>query len=115
VLKGTQDGISNYTPEAKELRSDSKIFGWGAQRVLSLPDGTALAQADKVAVFGNLAHVYAGIVPGFRIDILTEGSVDDGGSLVSLADTGQVAVRVIEYFDSVVVDANAFAIGRMGA
>lgn len=114
ALKKTKDGINNYTPEARELRSDSQIFGWGTQRVLSLPDGTALSASDKVAIFGNLGHVYAGVVPGFRIDMLTEGTVDDGGSGVSLADTGQVAIRVIEWFDSVVVDANAFSIGIMG-
>src|SRR5207248_141485 len=115
TLKGIKDGINNYTAEARELRGEGKIFGWDAQRVLSLPDGTALVAADKVCVFGNLSHVWVGLVPGFRIDVLTEGSVDDGGSLVSLADTGQIAIRVIEYFDSVVIDASAFAIGIMGS
>jgi hypothetical protein len=91
------------------------MFGWGTQRVLSLPDGSALSQNDKVCVFGNLANVWVGLVPGFRVDLLTEGSIDDGGSLVSLADTGQVGIRVIEFFDSLVIDASAFSIGVMGA
>ena len=111
ALKKITDGIQNYTPEARELRSESKIFGWDTQRVLSLPDGTALSAADKVAIFGNLGHVFCGLVPGFRIDLLTEGTVDS----VSLADTGSVAIRVIEYFDSVVIDPSAFSIGRMAA
>jgi hypothetical protein len=114
-LKKKKDGIQNYTPEARELRSESKIFGYGAQRVLSLPDGTASSAADKVAVFGNLAFVWCGVEPGYRIDLLTEGSIDDGGSLVSLADTGQIGVRVIEWFDSVVIDPSALSIAVLGA
>jgi hypothetical protein len=68
-----------------------------------------------VAVFGNLAYVWCGYEPGFRIDLLTEGSIDDGGSLVSLADTGQVGVRVIEYFDEVVIDSSALSILALAA
>ena len=101
--------------ESRELRNNSQIFGYGASRVLSLPDGTALTAADKVAVFGNLGHVWCGIEPGFRILIADQGATDNGGSDVNLFDTAQVAIRVLELFDSVVVDASAFSIGQMAA
>lgn len=114
VLKGITDGTGRYMDETRDLRNNSTIFGYGASRVLSLPDGTALSAADKVAVFGNLAHVWCGVEPGFRVLIADQGSTDDSGTVL-LFDTAQVAIRVLEFFDSVVVDASAFAIGRMGA
>lgn len=115
ALKAKKDGNQVYLDEARDLRNGQKIFGYGAQRVLSLPDGTSLAQNDKVGVFGNLAHVWCGIEPGFRIAIADQGSTDNGGSDVNLFDTAQVAIRVIEFFDSVVVDEEAFSQIRLGA
>jgi HK97 family phage major capsid protein len=114
VLKGLKDGTGRYLDETHDLRNNSQIFGWGVDRVLSLPDGTSLAQNDKVAVFGNLAHVWCGVEPGYRVLIADQGVTDDSGD-VNLFDTDQVAIRVVEFFDSVVVDPSAFAIGRMGA
>jgi HK97 family phage major capsid protein len=113
MKKKKETGTGAYMDEAKELRSLKQIFGYHAQRVLSLPTTAALASGGsgtKVAVFGNLGYVWCGYEPGLRVDLMTEGSIDDGGSLVSLADTGQVGVRVIEFFDNVVVDGNAFSI-----
>jgi HK97 family phage major capsid protein len=115
LKKKKEVGTGAYLDEAKELRSQKQIFGYGVQRTLSLPDGTALSTGDKVGIFGNLKYVWCGYEPGLRIDILTEGSIDDGGSLVSLADTGQVGVRVIEFFDNVVIDANGLSILAIAA
>ena len=115
TLKGAKDGTGRFLDEAKDLRSNSEIFGYGASRVLSLPDGSALSAGDKVAIFGNLQHVWCGTEPGFRILIADQGITDNGGSDVNLFDTAQVAVRVVEFFDSVVVDPEAFSIGQMGA
>ena len=106
LRKAKEDDSSNvYLDEARKLRNDGKIFGYENRNALSLPDGTSLAVNDKVAVFGNLAHVWAGIEPGFRISILEEGLV---GS-VPLGETAQVAVRVLEFFDHVVIDEEAFS------
>ena len=113
VLKGKKDGTGRYLDETRELRNENKIFGHGCQRVLSLPDGSSLASTDKVAVFGNLAHVWCGVEPGFRIAIADQGATDNGGSEVNLFDTAQVALRVLEFFDSVVVDEEAFTIAHM--
>lgn len=116
TLKGIKDGTGRYLDETRDLRNDSQIFGWGAQRVLSLPNGSSLAQNDKVAVFGNLAHVWCGVEPGFRILIADQATTDNsGGADVNLFDTAQAAIRVVEFFDSVVVDPSAFSIGKMGA
>ena len=115
TLKGAKDGTGRFLDEAKDLRSNSEIFGYGCSRVLSLPDGSSLSAGDKVAVFGNLQHVWCGTEPGFRILIADQGATDNGGSEVNLFDTAQAAVRVVEFFDSVVVDAEGFAIGQMAA
>lgn len=108
-LKKKKDGMNNYLDEAKELRNGKQVFGYEAKRVLSLPDGTSLAAADKVAVFGNLAHVWCGYEPGFRVDVLDQATIDDNGTPVLLGDTAQAAIRVIEFFDSVVVDNSALS------
>lgn len=115
TLKGIKDGTGRYMEEANELRNDKTIFGYNRQRVLSLPDGSSLAALDKVGIFGNLAHVWCGTEPGFRVDILDQATINDGSSDVSLGETGQAAVRVIEFFDSVVIDAEGFTIASMGA
>lgn len=115
VLKGKKDGMGQYLEECRELRNNRKIFGYNTQRVLSLPDGSSLAAADKVGVFGNLGHVWCGVEAGFRILIADQGVTDNGGSDVNLFDTAQVAIRVMEMFDSVVIDPEAFAIASMGA
>jgi HK97 family phage major capsid protein len=108
-LKKKKDGMNNYTDEARELRNSKQVFGYEAKRVLSLPDGTSIAAADKVAVFGNLAHVWCGYEPGFRVDVLDQATIDDNGTPVLLGDTAQAAIRVIEFFDSVVVDNSALS------
>lgn len=115
VLKGKKDGTGRYLDEARELRNDKTIFGYGRQRVLSLPDGTALSASDKVGVFGNLAHVWCGVEPGFRVAIADQAMTDNGGADVNLFDTAQVAIRVLEFFDSVVIDDEAFSIAQVAA
>ncbi len=116
-LKKKKDTTGVYLDESRELRNQKKIFGYSAQRVLSLPDGIspALALDDKVGIFGNLGHVWCGFEPGFRVDILDQATIDDGGSPVSLGETAQASVRVIEFFDSVVVDPNALSILKLAA
>ncbi len=76
--------------------------------MLSLPDGSALSANDKVGIFGNLGHVWCGTEPGFRVDILDQATINDGSSDVSLGETAQASVRVIEFFDAVVVDPEGF-------
>lgn len=115
LKKKKETGTGAYLEETRELRNDKKIFGYEAKRVLSLPDGSSLSEDDKVGVFGNLNHVWCGIEPGFRILIADQGVTDNGGSDVNLFDTAQVAVRVLEMFDSVVVDDEAFSIAKMAA
>ena len=113
LKKKKETGTGAYLDEAKELRNLKSIFGYRARRGLSLPNGTSLASGDKVGIFGNLQHVWCGVEAGFRIDMLTEGTIDDNGTPVSLADTAQAAVRVLEFFDSVVVDPEALSIAQM--
>ena len=54
ALKKKTDGTGRYLDEARELRSDKQIFGYGRQRVLSLPTGAAVAAADKAASSATL-------------------------------------------------------------
>ncbi len=117
TLKGKKDGVGAYLDEARELRNLKKIFGYNAQRVLSLPDGIspALALNDKVAIFGNLQHVWCGVEGGFRVAIADQAMSDNGGADVNLFDTAQVAIRVLEFFDSVVVDDEAFSVAKLAA
>jgi HK97 family phage major capsid protein len=98
-----KDSTSVYLDEARELRNSRQIFGFDAKRVLTLP--TAPVTGQKYAIFGDLSYVWCGVEPGFRIKILEEGTVDG----VSLADTAQVSVRVLEFFDNVVIDNKAFS------
>lgn len=115
-LKAQKDGTGNYLDESRELRNQKQIFGYGAQRTLSLQDGSSLSAADKVAVFGNLKHVWCGTEPGFRMLIADQGVTDNAsGTDVNLFDTAQVAIRVMEFFDCVVVDNEAFSIASMAA
>jgi HK97 family phage major capsid protein len=117
LKKKKETGTGAYLDEAKELRNQKQIFGYEAKRVLSLPDGISpvLATDDKVAIFGNLKHVWCGTEPGFRIAIADQGATDNGGSEVNLFDTAQVAIRVLEFFDSVVVDSEAFSMTKLAA
>lgn len=110
-LRKKKDGNSIYLDEARELRNQKKIFGYDAKRVLSMPDGSSLSTGDKVAIFGDLSYVWCGVEPGFRIKMLEEGSVDS----TNLAETGQVAIRVIEFFDNVVIDNEAFSQLKLAA
>lgn len=110
-----KDGQGRYLDEARELRNSRQIFGYNARRVLSLPDGTSLAANDKVALFGDLSYVWCGVEPGYRITVLDQATIDDNGSDVKLGDTAQAAIRVIEFFDSVVVDNAAFSQLKLAA
>jgi HK97 family phage major capsid protein len=115
-LKAQKSGTGEYLDESRELRNQKQIFGYGAQRVYSMQDGSSLSAGNKVAVFGNLKHVWCGTEPGFRILIADQGVTDNsGGADVNLFDTAQVAIRVMEFFDSVVVDPEAFSIASMAA
>jgi len=106
-----ETGTGAYLDEARELRNNRKIFGYEAKRALSLPAAGPFATGDKVAVFGDLSYVWCGVEPDFRIKLLEEGSVDS----TNLAETAQVALRVIEYFDNVVIDNEAFAQAKFAA
>jgi hypothetical protein len=114
LKKKKENGTGAYLDEAKELRNSKSIFGYGVSRVLSMPFST-LATNDKVAIFGNLAHVWCGVEPGFRILINETGKVDNGGSDVDLFQTGAVSVRVHEYFSSVVVDEESLSKIKLAA
>lgn len=115
-LKAQKNGTGEYLDESRELRNQKNIFGYGAQRTLSLQDGSTLSALDKVAVFGNLKHVWCGTEPGFRMLIADQGVTDNAsGADVNLFDTAQVAIRVMEFFASVVVDDEAFSIASMAA
>lgn len=109
LKKKTETGTGAYLDEAKELRNTGKIFGYEACTTLSLPTSSALAENDKIAIFGNLARVFVGLEGGFRILINETGKVDNGGSDVDLYSTGAVSIRVISFFDNVVVDEEGFS------
>ncbi len=115
ALKKKKESTGAYLEEARELRNQGKIFAYEACTTLSLPNGTSLAQDDKVAIFGNLSRVFCGIEPGFRILINETGSVDNGGSDVDLYQTASVSIRVLQFFDNVVVDEEGFSKIKLGA
>ena len=117
MKKAKETGTGAYLEEARELRNEGKIFGYEACTTLSLPNGTspALAADDKVAIFGNLARVFVGVEPGFRILINETGLVDNGGSDVDLYQTSSVSIRVTQFFDSVVVDEEGFSKIKLAA
>lgn len=114
-LKKKQNGTGDYLAEARELRSESKIFGYEAVTTLSMPSGSGLAAGNKVAIFGNLARVFCGVEGGFRVLMNETGLVDNGGSDVDLYQTAQVSIRVLSYFDNVVIDEEGFSKIKLAA
>jgi HK97 family phage major capsid protein len=115
LKKKKETGTGAYLDEARELRNQGKIFGYEACTTLSLPNGSGLAANDKVAILGNLARVFVGIEPDFRILMNDTGSVDNGGSNVDLYQTSSVSMRVLQFFDSVVIDEESFSKIKLAA
>jgi HK97 family phage major capsid protein len=93
--------------------AERNLLGYGYTHVPDMPSAPAVT--DKFAVFGDLSNVWLGLRGGLRLDLLTEGSIDVNGTVVHLGATAQYALRVIEYFDSEVIDANAIAVLKRNA
>lgn len=92
---------------------EREMLGYGYSHVPDMTSSPAALAA--FGVFGDLSNVWLGLRGGLRIDLLTEGTIDLAGTPVSLAETAQYALRVIEYFDSEVIDNNAFCVIKRGA
>jgi HK97 family phage major capsid protein len=114
-LKKKKSGTGEYLDESRELRNEGKIFGYEAVTTLSMPSGVGLAAGNKVAIFGNLARVFCGLEGGFRVLVNETGSVDNGGSDVDLYQTAQVSIRVLSFFDNVVIDEEGFSKIKLAA
>lgn len=114
-LKKKQNGTGDYLAETRELRNEAKIFGYEAVTTLSLPSGSGLATGNKVAIFGNLARVFCGVEGGFRVLVNETGSVEGGSGDVDLYQTAQVSIRVLSFFDNVVIDEEGFSKIKLAA
>ena len=84
---------------------------WGYPYMEVTAMASAPAAATAFAVIGDPKKVVFATRGGLRVDLLTEGSV--GG--VSLAETAQYSLRVIENQDNQVLDTSAFNVIKTNA
>ncbi|MGE0536645.1 MAG: phage major capsid protein [Pirellulales bacterium] len=100
-----QKGQDNYHwTNVQELKHNKMIHGFDVKRVptmSSAPDVTT-----RFAAFGDLKKVVCGVRPGFRVELMSQGSVDS----VNLNETNSYAVRVTEFFDADCIDDSAFSL-----
>lgn len=80
-----------------------EIWGQPSHRVIDMPSAPAANTA--FASFVNLSFVYFGHRPQIFIDLLKEATIDS----VNLATSSGMALRMIEYVDTELIDDNAVA------
>lgn len=98
-------GNDNYHwASVQELKHDKRVHGYDIKRVPGM--ATAPTADVHTGVFGDLGYMVCGVRPGFRIELLSQGTVDS----INLNETASYAIRVIEFFDNDSIDDNAFSI-----
>lgn len=103
-------GNDNYHwTTVQELKMGKQIHGFDVKRVVSMSQAPAVN--TRCAVFGNLSYVWCGVRPGYKIDLLNQGTVDS----VNLNETNSYAIRVTEFFDNDCIDDEAVAILKTAA
>lgn len=80
-----------------------EIWGHATHRIIDMPSAPSVATA--FASFGNPKYTYFGFYPGIWVDVLKEATIDS----VDLAAKAGMALRLIEYVDTKLIDNNAIA------
>ena len=109
VLAKSKGNDNYHWANVQELKSDKRVHGFDMKRVVSMSQAPAVS--TNFMAFGNLAHMWCGVRPGYRIELQSQGTVDS----VNLNETNSYALRVTEFFDNDSVDDEAFSILKTAA
>jgi HK97 family phage major capsid protein len=102
-------GNDNYYWNDVAGKRPNTIHGHKYHRIIDMPSAPAAETA--FACFGNPKYTYFGYRPGIFVDVLKEATIDS----VDMASSAGMALRLIEYVDTKLIDNNAVAVLKTGA
>lgn len=108
-LKKAKDGQARYHFSIEEMMREKRVNGNRFRRVPYLP--SAPSASTKFGLFGNLKYTWVGIRPGIQVEIANQGIVGN----TNLWQTGQKAIRFIEFWDYALVDDGSLSVLKTGA
>lgn len=108
VLQKLKGNDNYYWGDVSQSRT-RQIWGHPAHRVPDMPSAPAAGAA--FAAFGNPKYTYFGYRPGIYVDLLKEATVDS----VDMAASAGMALRLIEYVDTKVVDNDSVVVAKTAA